>query len=100
MPAPDQEVAPRTDDNHPAFATERLTIDLPTATDLLGETVHGVTATRTDDGVKIRALDGMLLGIVTETDGVATLHYRTAPPSEPATLKAERLRETLREAAD
>lgn len=100
MPAPDQEIAPRTDDDHPAFATDRLSIDFQTATDLLRDAVNGVTATPTDEGVKVRALDGMLLGVVTDDDGAATLHYRTAPPSEPATLKAERLRETLREAAD
>ena len=75
----------------PEFTSERLTVDPETATDLVCDAVAGVTATETTQGTKFRTQDGMLIAVVTETDDGSELQYRTAPASEPATLKARRL---------
>lgn len=80
-------------ENHPTFASERIPLDVATATERVVDALGGVTATETNEGVRFRTLDGTLLAVLSETeDGSAELQYRTAPPSETATLKARRLR--------
>lgn len=85
---------------HPEFTTERLALDVQTATDLICDAVSGVTPTETTVGTKFRTQTGMLIAILTEAGDGVDLHYRTAPASEPATLKARRLWRALRPYAD
>lgn len=80
----------------PEFAVEQLTVDAATATELICEAVGSVTATETTRGTKIRTHNGMLIAVVTETDDGSELQYRTAPASDPATLKARRLWRAMR----
>lgn len=78
----------------PEFATEQLRLDVEIATELIRETLNGVTATETDEGVKFRTADGTLIAILTGAhyeEPTVEIHYRTAPVSGTATLKARRL---------
>ena len=81
------------EDRYSEFTTATLAIDRETAIGIVTETLGGVTATNTESGVKFRTTDGMLLAILTEEPDGATVevHYRTAPASETATLKARKL---------
>lgn len=82
---------------HPGFATERLALDPETVVERIHETLGGVTATRTDEGMKFRTPDGTLVALVTvveESDAeepTVLFQYRTEPASETGTLKARRL---------
>lgn len=80
----------------PEFTTEHLAIDAASATAFICDAVGGVTATETTVGTKFRTHNGMLIAVVTETDDGVALQYRTAPASEPATLKARRLWKAMR----
>lgn len=85
----------------PEFTTERLAVDTTRAVELIGEAVGGVSTADTSEGTKVRTQGGMLLAIVTDAgEDRADLHYRTAPASEPATLKARRLWKALRPYAE
>lgn len=87
---------------NPAFATERLSLDVDTATEVIHRTVKGISAVETDEGVKFRTQDGMLVAFLTGThyeDPVVELHYRTMPASDTATLKARRLWKALEQYA-
>lgn len=79
----------------PEFAAATLTLDLADATDRIHETVEGLYATETDEGVRFRSFDGMLVAVLDETDGSVVLHYRTKPATESATRKARKLRDAL-----
>lgn len=82
---------------HPGFATERLALDAETVVERIHETLGGVTATRTDEGMKFRTPDGTLVALLTvvedpdEDDPTVLFQYRTQPASESGTLKARRL---------
>jgi len=79
---------------HSEFSTVPLHLDLATATDLVHDALNGVTTTEADEGVKVRTTDGMLIAILTGDDPdepTVELHYRIAPPSGVATLKARKL---------
>ena len=94
--------APGEDNAHPEFTTERLRIDADTATEVVLEALGGVSATDTDEGIKFRTTDGSLIAILTGThyeEADVDLHYRNAPPSETATLKARKLWRVLDEFA-
>lgn len=80
----------------PEFAVERLGLDRAAAVELICESVGGVTATETTRGTKIRTQSGMLIAVVIGTDDGSELQYRTAPASDPATLKARRLWRAMR----
>lgn len=87
---------------NPAFAAERLSLDVDSATDVIRRTIKGVSATETDEGVKFRTPDGMLVAFLTGThyeDPAVELHYRTAPASDTATLKAHRIWKALEQYA-
>jgi hypothetical protein len=85
----------------PEFTTERLAVDGERAVALVHEAVEGVSTADTPEGTKVRTRGGMLLAIVTEAgEGHTDLHYRTAPASDPATLKARRLWKALRPYAE
>lgn len=91
----------RTDEiEHPEFTTERLALDAERATELIREAVKGVSATETPEGTKFRTRRGMLLAILTDHESGVDLHYRTAPASESATLKARRIWRALRPYAE
>jgi hypothetical protein len=87
------EIVLKDDDRYSEFTTEALTIDTETAIEIIMDTLGGVTATRTEAGVKLRSMDGMLLAILAAgaDDSPVEVHYRTAPASETATLKARKL---------
>lgn len=87
------DLVPKVNAEHPEFTTESLSVDVETATEKICDTLKGVTATETADGVKFRTTDGKLLALLTEDaeEGTVKLHYRTAPASEVATLKARKL---------
>lgn len=82
---------------HPGFATERLTLDPETVVERIHETLGGVTATRTDEGMKFRTPDGTLVALLTvveesdDDESAVLFQYRTEPASESGTLKARRL---------
>lgn len=73
----------------PAFTTEQLTVDVERATEVVCDTLKGLTATDTGEGITFRTTDGMLVAVLSGGQ-TAELHYRTAPASESATLKARR----------
>lgn len=82
----------------PAFETEQLDVDVERATELVCDTLEGLTATDTDEGITFRTTDGMLVAVLAggRAEGAAAeLHYRTEPASESATLKARRIRRAL-----
>lgn len=87
------EIVLKDDDKYTEFTTEHLGIDVETAIDVVHGTLGGITATETESGVKLRTMDGMLLAILTDSpvEPSIQLHYRTAPASETATLKARKL---------
>lgn len=94
MATPPSTSAPDVEVDHPEFTTEQLALDAETAIEHVHEELKGVTATETDEGIKFRTTDGSLLAILTGThyeEPAVELHYRTAPPSDTATLKAARL---------
>ncbi len=73
------------------------------ATEIILEALKGVSATETEEGIKFRTMDGMLIAILTGThyeEPAVKLHYRTAPASETATLKARRLWRALESYAE
>ena len=90
-------LVPTGDIAHPEFTTERLRLDAERATDVIQDRIGGLSSTRTDEGVKFRTMDGMLVAILTGADDESAVdfHYRTAPASEAATLKARKLRRGL-----
>lgn len=95
-------VVPKEISENPAFTTERLSLDVDSATDVILRTLKGVSATETDEGIKFRTSDGMLVAFLTGThyeDPVVELHYRTMPASDTATLKARRLWKALEQYA-
>lgn len=98
MATPPSTLGPGEEVEHPEFTTDRIALDLETAIDEICETLKGVTPTETDEGVKCRTTDGMLIAILTQVEGedeAVDLYYRTAPESETATLKARRLGRAL-----
>lgn len=83
--------------DRPEFESVALAIDLDAARDRIEETIRGLATSETDEVVNYRTRGGTLVAVVgapADRDG-ATLAYRTAPASEPATRKASRLREAL-----
>lgn len=83
---------------YPGFETERLTLDIEEATDVIHDTLAGLSATETDDGVKFRTVDGTLLAILAEADPdeqTAELHYRTGPGSTTGARKAQKIGRVL-----
>lgn len=82
----------------PEFTTEHLAIDAERATEFVCDELKGLTATDTDEGVKFRTTDGMLVAILADSREAETVefHYRTAPASETATLKAKRVWRALK----
>jgi hypothetical protein len=79
----------------PEFEAVELTLALPEATAQVHETVEGLYATDTDEGIRFRSFDGMLVAVLDETDGTVLLYYRTEPATESATRKARKLRAAL-----
>ncbi|WP_433624438.1 hypothetical protein [Halomicrococcus sp. NG-SE-24] len=83
----------------PEFAAVALTIDAVDARDRVQRSLKGLSATETEDGIKLRTTRGMLVAVVgdrPESDETeAELAYRTAPPSELATRKGRKVFETL-----
>jgi hypothetical protein len=85
----------------PEFESLDLDIDTEEANRSIEEAIKGLSTSETDEGVKYRTTDGMLVAIVgpRETGGgdpKARLAYRTAPASEAATRKASKIRDALR----
>lgn len=88
---------------HPEFRSRHITLDPEAAVEHVCERLKGCSATETGEGIKIRTMDGSLIAILEAADpetGGAILHYRTAPASETATLKATKVWRTLEPFAD
>lgn len=87
-------------DTRPEFESVDLEIDVDAAHRHLNEAMRGLNASESREGNKYRTADGMLVAIIGTdapdgSDGTATLVYRTAPPSVPATRKARKIFEAL-----
>jgi hypothetical protein len=84
---------------HPEFAVEPLRVDGETARAVVLDALDGLSATGTDEGIKVRTTDGTLIAILTNErpdEPSVELHYRIAPVSETATRKAGKLCGALR----
>lgn len=86
--------------DRPQFESIDLNVDAESADRHIEETIKGLSTAHTDEGVKYRTTDGMLVAIVGERhtgsgDAKATLAYRTEPASESATRKASKIRKAL-----
>jgi hypothetical protein len=81
--------------DHPGFVTERLTLSPQAVVKRIEETIGGVTASRTDNGMNFRTPGGTLVALLTpEPEGdepTVLFQYRTEPEWESETLKARRL---------
>ncbi|WP_254533781.1 hypothetical protein [Natrinema gelatinilyticum] len=85
----------------PEFESIDLDIAVADAHDHITDAVHGLTTSDSEEGTKYRTTNGMLVAIVgtssANRDGErATIAYRTAPPSEPATRKAAKIADALK----
>jgi hypothetical protein len=87
--------APTLGDARPEFDTERLALDVATATERVHETLAGLTATETPEGIRFRTRDGTLLAVLHGSADGVDLHYRAEPAALPATRKARKLRTAL-----
>ncbi|MFB6136542.1 MAG: hypothetical protein ABEJ04_07255 [Halobacteriaceae archaeon] len=88
----DSDAPSRDPGERPEFETKRLHIDAARAREVVGDTLSGVTATETAEGVKFRTTDGSLIAVLTDAeDGGVEVHYRTAPASSAGTRKGRRL---------
>jgi hypothetical protein len=90
--------------DRPEFATVDLDIDVEEAQRHIGEAMKGLTAAESPEGTRYRTNDGMLVAVLGKRGSgsgqmKARLAYRTAPPSEPATRKAGKIHDALREHA-
>lgn len=84
----------------PEFESLDLAVDAEEADRSIEDAIKGLSTAETDEGVKYRTRDGMLVAIVhprtTGSDDVnATLACRTEPASVSATRKAVKIREAL-----
>jgi hypothetical protein len=81
--------------DRPEFDAVALAIDAEAARDRIQESLKGLSATETADGIKLRTTGGMLIAVVGDRpesdDGAQSeLVYRTAPSSEQATRKGRK----------
>jgi hypothetical protein len=53
---------------HPGVAAERLALDAEAVVERIHETLGGVTATRTDEGMTFRTSDGTLVALLTPVE--------------------------------
>ena len=85
----------------PEFTAVPLTVDAAEARDRVQRSLKGLSATETENGIKLRTTGGMLVAVVGDRSGSdeaeAELAYRTAPPSELATRKGRKVFEALEE---
>jgi hypothetical protein len=84
----------------PEFESLALGIDAEEAHEHIEDAIKGLSTADTEEGVKYRTMDGMLVAIVgpQQTDsanGQTTVAYRTEPASESATRKAAKIRDAL-----
>jgi hypothetical protein len=84
----------------PEFESVHLGIDDTDARRTIEETIKGLSASESEEGVRYRTRDGMLVAIVTPLsdgsgDARSALAYRTDPASVSATRKAGKLLEAL-----
>ncbi|WP_254526092.1 hypothetical protein [Natrinema caseinilyticum] len=84
----------------PEFESLDLDIAVADVHDRITDAVRGLTTSDSEEGTKYRTTDGMLVAVVgtssaTEDGERATVAYRTAPPSEPATRKASKIATAL-----
>lgn len=96
------ELVPPHLEERPEFTTVTLVIDVQEALDVIEDTVRGLTSADTDEGVRLRTRDGMLVAVVSEGPGDdadvgSVVASRTAPPSELATRKAGKIRDAIDE---
>jgi hypothetical protein len=85
----------------PEFEVVDLDVDTDETHDRIEDTIKGLATAETDDGVKYRTTDGMLVAIVAPRpsgsgDTKSQVAYRTDPESIAATRKATKIKEALR----
>lgn len=94
-------LVPRESTDRDEFSRAYLTLGIDETAARIHETVKGLEETETEDGSRIRTLEGMLVAVLENyvlPDGTlgTTLSYRVAPASLPATRKARKLWTALR----
>ena len=92
-----EESTTETNTDYPGFETVRLALDIDEAADVIHDTLEGLSATETEDGLKFRTVRGTLLAVLTEADSEehTELHYRTGPGASAGTLKGRKLGRVL-----
>lgn len=85
----------------PEFESVDLAIEVDEIHRHIEEAIKGLSTSETEEGVRYRTTDGMLVAIVgsrgTEPGDVkATLVYRTEPALESATRKASKILDALK----
>jgi len=86
--------------DRPEFESIALDVDADEAGRYVDDAVKGLSTSKTDEGVKYRTTNGMLVAILgpgrAGSGGETTrLAYRTEPASESATRKAGKIRDAL-----
>lgn len=84
----------------PEFDAIDLEVDADTVHQHVEAEIKGLSTSTTDEGVKYRTTDGMLVAIVESRQPAGdevgtTLRYRTGPAVESATRKASKIRDAL-----
>ena len=84
----------------PEFESIDLDVPVDEARRAIGEAMAGLHDAETDEGIRYRTSDGMLVAVLAARhsgsgDMKATLAYRTEPASENATRKAGKVFEAL-----
>jgi hypothetical protein len=85
----------------PEFDSIHLDVDAAETRWHVEQTVRGLVASETDEGVRYRTRGGTLVAVVAQGQEAepdrSELAYRVAPASEPATRKASKIRDALTE---
>jgi hypothetical protein len=75
----------------PEFESVDLATDVAETRRHVETAIKGLAVSETDEAVNYRTRAGTLVAVLGPTGDGATLAYRTAPASDPATRKASRL---------
>lgn len=86
--------------DRPEFATIDLDLPIEDAHGEIDETIAGLYASETEEGLKVRTVNGILVATLEKHsagsgDAKSALAYRTEPELVPATRKARKIRDAL-----
>jgi len=84
----------------PEFESIDLDVPIDDAHRAIDDAIAGLYASETEEGLKFRTADGMLVAVLAKRpsgsgDTMSCLAYRTEPASESATRKARKVHEAL-----